>query len=71
LFVLLNRQPSLHRHSMASFKPVFWEEYAIGLPIMVCEGFGADFDGDTMAAFYPITQEKNVRMQEELEGMRP
>ena len=71
LHVLLNRQPSLHRHSMAAFRPFFWEEYSIGLPIMVCEGFGADFDGDTMAVYYPITQNENPKMQEELKGMAP
>ena len=50
--VLLNRQPSLHRHSIQAFYPLFWTERAIGLPIMVCKGFNADFDGDTMAVYF-------------------
>jgi len=54
--VILNRQPSLHRHSMQAFYPIFWEHYSIGLPTMVCEGFGADFDGDTMACYFPVSQ---------------
>lgn len=54
--VILNRQPSLHRHSMQAFFPEFWEHYSIGLPTLVCEGFGADFDGDTMACYFPVSQ---------------
>jgi len=61
IMVLLNRQPSLHLHSIQAFYPIFWENYAIGLPIMVCEGFGADFDGDTMAVYYPFDQSKHVK----------
>ncbi|BBJ28684.1 DNA-directed RNA polymerase subunit beta [Athalassotoga saccharophila] len=61
IMVLLNRQPSLHLHSIQAFYPIFWENYAIGLPIMVCEGFGADFDGDTMAVYYPSDQNEKIR----------
>jgi hypothetical protein len=68
-YVILNRQPSLHRHSMQSFKPLFWQNYTIGLPINVCEGFGADFDGDTMAVYYPYEQSEEIR--EELIKMLP
>jgi DNA-directed RNA polymerase subunit beta len=61
IMVLLNRQPSLHLHSIQAFYPIFWENYAIGLPIMVCEGFGADFDGDTMAVYYPSDQSEEIK----------
>ncbi len=47
------RQPSLHRHSVQSFRIRCWEEPVIGLPSMVTPGFNADFDGDTMAVFLP------------------
>jgi len=67
--VLLNRQPSLHLHSIQSFYPIFWENYAIGLPIMTCEGFGADFDGDTMAVYYPADQ--NEKIKKEIKSMLP
>ena len=67
--VILNRQPSLHRHSMQSFYPLFWTNYTIGLPIYVCEGFNADFDGDTMAVYYPAIQ--NEIIKKELEKMLP
>jgi hypothetical protein len=68
-YVILNRQPSLHRHSVQSFKPLFWQNYTIALPINICEGLGADFDGDTMAAYYPYDQ--NEEIIKELEKMLP
>jgi len=71
LMVLLNRQPSLHQHNIQAFYPVFWENFAIGLPIMLCEGFAADFDGDTMAVYYPITQSENPEIKVEMEKMLP
>ena len=67
--VLLNRQPSLHKHSISAAKPLFWEHRTIGLPIMLCEGFGADFDGDTMAVYLPIDQGEYTG--EELKRMLP
>jgi len=53
LMVLINRQPSLHKHSIQAFKARFWKERAIGFPILVCKGFNADFDGDTVAVYLP------------------
>ncbi|KAF2956651.1 hypothetical protein [Marinitoga sp. 38H-ov] len=70
LYVILNRQPSLHRHSIQSFIPRFWHNYTIGLPINVCEGFNADFDGDTMAVYFPnIDLDKDIK--DELKKMLP
>lgn len=51
--ILINRQPSLHRESMQSFKPIVQPvELAAGpvmqIPPLCCKGFGADFDGDEM-----------------------
>ncbi|PLV57142.1 hypothetical protein [Thermotoga sp. SG1] len=62
-YVLLNRQPSLHKNSVLAFKFRFWNELAIGFPILACKGFNADFDGDTMAVYFPIEQSQElVRM---------
>jgi len=69
LYVLLNRQPSLHRHSISSARPIFWVNKTIGLPIMLCDGFGADFDGDSMAAYLPVDQDDDIRI--ELRSMLP
>lgn len=69
LYVLLNRQPSLHRHSISSARPIFWENKTIGLPIMLCDGFGADFDGDSMAVYLPVDQDDDLKR--ELKSMLP
>jgi len=69
ILVILNRQPSLHRHSLQGFQPVFWENYTIGLPINVCEGFNADFDGDTMAVYFPSKQDEEIK--NEIRKMMP
>ena len=59
--VILNRQPSLHRHSIQAFYPrILWNEdgkkqRAIGLNPVVTTAFNADFDGDQMAVHIPIT----------------
>lgn len=54
--VILNRQPSLHRLSLQAFIPVLVEEKALKLHPLMCKGFGADFDGDTMSIHVPITE---------------
>jgi len=66
MFVLVNRQPSLHKHSIQSFKARFWKEMAVGFPILVCKGFNADFDGDTVAIYMPL-----LASQKTLESMLP
>ncbi len=68
-YILINRQPSLHRHSIQAFRVRgFWNEYALGFPILACEGFNADFDGDTVAVYYP---EQTEEILKELKRMTP
>lgn len=55
--VLLNRAPTLHRHSIQAFKPILVEGNAITLHPLVCGGFNADFDGDQMAVHVPLSYE--------------
>ncbi len=55
--VLLNRAPTLHRMSIQAFEPVLIEGNAIQLHPLVCAGFNADFDGDTMAVHVPLSVE--------------
>jgi len=57
LRVLLNRDPALHRYNILAFKPVPWRHRAIGVHPIICEPFGADFDGDNMSVFFPISKE--------------
>lgn len=66
--VLLNRAPSLHRMNIQAFEPVLVSGKAIRLHPLVCEGFGADFDGDTMAVHLPLSR---VAQSEAHERLRP
>ncbi len=55
--VLLNRAPTLHRPSIQAFEPILIEGKAIQIHPMVCTPFNADFDGDQMAVYVPLTLE--------------
>ena len=57
-WMLMNRQPSLHRYSMQAFKvkvlkPGDGEVFR--LQPLSCKGFGADFDGGEMAGYLPLS----------------
>jgi len=51
LRVLLNRQPTLHKYNIMSFRPVpiSSKEMVMKINPLICKAFGADFDGDEMA----------------------
>lgn len=49
--ILLNRQPTLHIHNMQALRAIKGEGDALGINPLVCAGFNADFDGDTMALY--------------------
>lgn len=53
---ILNRQPSLHRLSMVGFKIKTSLDKVIKIHPLVCPGFNADFDGDQMAVYIPISE---------------
>jgi DNA-directed RNA polymerase subunit beta' len=53
--VALNRAPTLHRLGIQTFKPVLVEGKAIKIHPLVCEAYNADFDGDQMAVYVPLT----------------
>lgn len=52
--VIMKRDPALHKYSVQGFKPKMVAGNAIQIHPLVCGGFNADFDGDTMALFVPI-----------------
>lgn len=54
---LLNRQPSLHRLSLVGFKLKMNMDKVIKIHPLVCSGYNADFDGDQMAIYLPISKE--------------
>ncbi|GHV28285.1 hypothetical protein FACS1894167_04880 [Synergistales bacterium] len=53
VWVILIRQPSLHRHNFMAFRASCWDDDVIGIPPFATPGYNADFDGDTMAVFLP------------------
>jgi len=55
--VLLNRAPTLHRLGIQAFYPSLIEGQAIKLHPLVCKAFNADFDGDQMAVYLPLSKE--------------
>ena len=58
--VLLNRAPTLHRLGIQAFEPVLIEGKAIRIHPMVCSAFNADFDGDQMAVYVPLSIEAQL-----------
>ncbi len=58
--VIINRAPTLHKLSMQAFDTVLVEGAAIRLHPLVCSGFNADFDGDTMAVHLPLSIEAQI-----------
>ncbi|MDO5738215.1 MAG: DNA-directed RNA polymerase subunit beta' [Eubacteriales bacterium] len=55
--VLLNRAPTLHRLSIQAFEPILVEGRAIKLHPLVCNAYNADFDGDQMSVYVPLSVE--------------
>ena len=55
--VIAKRDPVLHAESVRGFKPILIEGNTVQICTLQVGGFNADFDGDTMAIFHPITNE--------------
>jgi len=53
--VLLNRAPSLHKHSVQAAIPKRIDGQAIKLNPLIVKGFNADFDGDAMSVNVPVS----------------
>ncbi len=62
--VLLNRAPTLHRLGIQAFHPVLTEGETIKLHPLACEAFNADFDGDQMAVYLPLSDEAQREARE-------
>ena len=58
--VLLNRAPTLHRLGIQAFEPKLIEGKAIRIHPLVCAAFNADFDGDQMAVYVPLSVEAQL-----------
>lgn len=64
--VLLNRAPTLHKLSILGFYPVLTDDYAIKLHPIVCGGFNADFDGDQMGVYVPLSSNSIKEIEERM-----
>lgn len=65
--VLLKRDPALHLHSIQAFKVRPTVGSAIKIHPLLVSGYNADFDGDAMSAYVPMSDEA----VEEARGMMP
>lgn len=63
---VLNRQPTLHRLSVLAFKVKIHKGNTIQIHPMICNPFNADFDGDAMAVYFPITEKAKQDVIEHL-----
>lgn len=64
--VLLNRQPSLHKHSMMGHKIKVINNpnlLTFGLSVSVTEPYNADFDGDEMNIFIPRSIQTRIELE--------
>lgn len=62
--VALNRAPTLHRLGIQTFQPVLVEGKAIRIHPLVCEAYNADFDGDQMAVYVPLTKQSKIEAEQ-------
>ncbi|MBP6883756.1 MAG: DNA-directed RNA polymerase subunit beta' [Candidatus Pacebacteria bacterium] len=63
-YVMLNRAPTLHRLGIQAFNPILIEGNAIQVHPLVCQAFNADFDGDQMAVYVPLSDEAQWEAKE-------
>ena len=63
-YVMLNRQPSLHKESMMSFRVKLVPGYTFRLHLSATSPYNADFDGDEMNLHLPQTLEAMSELRE-------
>jgi len=64
--VVAKRDPALHAESVQAFKPVMVDGNTIKLNILKCSAYNADFDGDRMAIYVPVTKEAIEEAKEKM-----
>ena len=64
--ILAKRDPVLHKLSIRGFYPVPVDDTSIHITPLVTTGFNADFDGDQMAVFVPLTNKAQKIVKEEM-----
>lgn len=61
-WVLMNRQPTLHKGSMLAFKVVISKLKNFQFNPAVCKSFNSDFDGDEQNAHFPQSTEASIEL---------
>ena len=61
--VLMKRDPALHKYSVQAFKARPVVGNAVQIHPLVTSGYNADFDGDTMSIYVPITRDAITEAQ--------
>lgn len=64
--VLAKRDPALHKSNVRAFWPTIVEDASIHLNPVLTKGFGADFDGDQMAVYLPLTEAAQREAKEKM-----
>ena len=62
-YVLLNRQPTLHKASMLAMKILIKEHKTLRMNLAITKAFNADFDGDEMNIHIPQSLESQVELK--------
>jgi hypothetical protein len=64
--IIAKRDPALHKMNLRAFWPTIVEDSAIHLNPVLTKGFGADFDGDQMAVYLPLTEAAQKEAREKM-----
>jgi len=64
--VIAKRDPALHDESLRGFYPIITRGDTIELSTLQVEGFNADFDGDQMALYHPMSIEAQNEVKEKM-----
>jgi len=62
-YVLLNRQPTLHRASMMAMRVVLKPHKTLRMNLAITKPFNADFDGDEMNLHVPQSLESQIELE--------
>ena len=64
--VILKRDPALHDGSYRAFNPILTRGHTIELSTMQVGPFNADFDGDAMAVFHPLSDQAQKEARDKM-----
>ncbi|MBN1618098.1 DNA-directed RNA polymerase subunit beta' [Candidatus Dojkabacteria bacterium] len=64
--VMLNRAPTLHKQGIQAFFATLVEGDAIRICPLVCSSYNADFDGDTMSVYIPLSKDAVAEVEDKM-----